>query len=196
MDVLRSNDKKERIPPKGDRVPGKDIEILRQWIEGGLKWEPGFTFGKEAYEPRLEPRKPELPPAVDGRRHPVDRLIDAHFKKHKLTHPKPLGDAAFMRRLSLDLLGLLPESAEVDAFVKRKAPDKRGKLIAMLIRGLEERGMLDRTLVIIASEFSRDMLIEGVPGSTARDQSRAKSDTLELPKPTACAATSPDDLRW
>jgi hypothetical protein len=52
--------------------------------------------------------------------------------------------------------------------------------IARLIRDLEERKMLDRTLVIIASEFSRDMMIEGVPGSEARDQSRAKSDTLEM----------------
>jgi uncharacterized protein (DUF1501 family) len=54
--------------------------------------------------------------------------------------------------------------------------------IATLIRDLEKRGMLDRTLVIIATEFSRDMMIEGVPGSTAKDQSRAKSDTLEEPK--------------
>lgn len=54
--------------------------------------------------------------------------------------------------------------------------------IARLILDLEERGMLDRTLVIIASEFSRDMMIEGVPGSDARDQSRAKSDTLESMK--------------
>lgn len=51
--------------------------------------------------------------------------------------------------------------------------------IAQLIRDLEQRGLLDRTLVIVASEFSRDMLIEGVPGSSARDQSRAKSDTLQ-----------------
>ena len=51
--------------------------------------------------------------------------------------------------------------------------------IAQLILDLEQRGMLDRTLVIVASEFSRDMMIEGVPGSTAKDQSRAKSDTLE-----------------
>jgi hypothetical protein len=50
--------------------------------------------------------------------------------------------------------------------------------IARLIKDLEERGMLDRTLVIIASEFSRDMMIEGVPGSTARDQSRAKTDVI------------------
>lgn len=51
--------------------------------------------------------------------------------------------------------------------------------IARLIRDLEERRMLDRTLVIIASEFSRDMMIEGVPGSEAKDQARVKSETLE-----------------
>ena len=54
--------------------------------------------------------------------------------------------------------------------------------IAQLILDLESKGLLDRTLVVIASEFSRDMMIEGVPGSTARDQSRARSKTLEEPK--------------
>jgi hypothetical protein len=51
--------------------------------------------------------------------------------------------------------------------------------IAQLILDLEKRGLLDRTLVIVASEFSRDMIIEGVPGSNARDQSRAKTDHLQ-----------------
>jgi len=51
--------------------------------------------------------------------------------------------------------------------------------IAQLILDLEERSLLDRTLVILASEFSRDMMIEGVPGSTARDQSRAKTEKLQ-----------------
>jgi hypothetical protein len=51
--------------------------------------------------------------------------------------------------------------------------------IARLIKDLEERGLLDRTLVIVASEFSRDMMIEGVPGSSAKDQSRAKTDVLK-----------------
>jgi arylsulfatase A-like enzyme len=50
--------------------------------------------------------------------------------------------------------------------------------IAQLIRDLEERGMLDRTLVVIASEFSRDMMIEGVPGSNARDQTTHKVDVI------------------
>ncbi len=51
--------------------------------------------------------------------------------------------------------------------------------IAQLVRDLDERGMLGRTLIIIASEFSRDMMIEGVPGSAAKDQSRAKTDKLQ-----------------
>jgi hypothetical protein len=54
--------------------------------------------------------------------------------------------------------------------------------IARLIRDLEERGLLDRTLVVLASEFSRDMMVEGVPGSAARDQSRAATDVMKEPK--------------
>jgi len=51
--------------------------------------------------------------------------------------------------------------------------------ISQLILDLEARGQLDRTLVIVASEFSRDMMIEGVPGSKAKDQSRARTDKLQ-----------------
>lgn len=42
--------------------------------------------------------------------------------------------------------------------------------IAQLIKDLDERGLLDRTLVIVASEFSRDMLMEGRPGLKVKDQ--------------------------
>jgi hypothetical protein len=51
--------------------------------------------------------------------------------------------------------------------------------IAQLVLDLERRGLLDRTLVVLASEFSRDMMIEGVPGSTAKDQSLAKTDEMK-----------------
>ncbi len=51
--------------------------------------------------------------------------------------------------------------------------------VAQLIRDLESRGMLDRTLVILASEFSRDMIMEGKPGSNARDQATEKVDILK-----------------
>lgn len=42
--------------------------------------------------------------------------------------------------------------------------------IARLVRDLEERGLLDRTLIVLASEFSRDMLVEGKPGNKVKDQ--------------------------
>ncbi len=44
--------------------------------------------------------------------------------------------------------------------------------IAQLIRDLEERGLLDRTLIVLASEFSRDMMVEGKPGNEVRHQVR------------------------
>ncbi len=51
--------------------------------------------------------------------------------------------------------------------------------IAQLVLDLENRGLLDRTLVIIASEFSRDMLMEGKPGSNAQDQATEKTDVIK-----------------
>jgi uncharacterized protein (DUF1501 family) len=42
--------------------------------------------------------------------------------------------------------------------------------IAQLILDLEQRGLLDRTLVVLASEFSRDMMVEGRPDAVVKDQ--------------------------
>jgi hypothetical protein len=60
----------------------------------------------------------------------------------------------------------------------RRMKQEIDRPIAQLILDLEMRGLLDRTLVVLASEFSRDMMIEGVPGSTAKDQSRAPTDVM------------------
>ena len=50
--------------------------------------------------------------------------------------------------------------------------------IAQLVLDLEERGLLDRTLVIVASEFSRDAIMEGKPGSEANDQATHKVEAI------------------
>ena len=42
--------------------------------------------------------------------------------------------------------------------------------VAQLVLDLEERGLLDRTLVVLASEFSRDMMQEGKPDKPIQDQ--------------------------
>src|SRR5216110_4119229 len=42
--------------------------------------------------------------------------------------------------------------------------------VAQLVLDLEERGLLDRTLIVLASEFSRDMIVEGKPDKKVKDQ--------------------------
>jgi hypothetical protein len=46
---------------------------------------------------------------------------------------------------------------------------------------MEQRGLLDRTLVILASEFGRDMVTEGKPGNTVKDSIR-QPDIMTEPK--------------
>ena len=133
IDVLVSTDSRDQMPPKGPRLTADEVELVRKWINQGMVWEPGFTFGTESYEPPLEPRTPELPAVVDGREHPIDRIVDAHFAAHELTRPAPASDEAFIRRLTLDLTGLLPTPEEVQAFVADNAPDKREKLIETVL---------------------------------------------------------------
>ena len=133
LDVLVTEHDADRMPPEGPPLSEEEVELIRQWIDGGLFWEPGFAFGKGAYEPPLKPRNPELPEAVDGRDHGIDRLVDAHLAEHGLARPGPISDAAFIRRLTLDLTGLLPAPDEVEAFVADSAPDKRGRLIEAVL---------------------------------------------------------------
>ena len=42
--------------------------------------------------------------------------------------------------------------------------------VAQLVLDLEERGLLNRTLIVLASEFSRDLLVEGKPDRKVKDQ--------------------------
>jgi Protein of unknown function (DUF1501) len=53
--------------------------------------------------------------------------------------------------------------------------------VAQLVLDLEERGLLDRTLIVLASEFSRDLLIEGKPDRKVKDQVEVP-DVMTEPK--------------
>lgn len=119
-----------------------------------MPWTPGLRFDDDRYEPPLRPRRPELPPAHDGRDHPIDRLITDYFRKTiagpadndtvRATEPgttaqqslwrlEPADDATFLRRVYLDLIGLLPDAEEVDAFLQDSSPNKRHELIQRLL---------------------------------------------------------------
>jgi hypothetical protein len=52
--------------------------------------------------------------------------------------------------------------------------------IAQLVLDLEERGLLNRTLIVLASEFSRDALVEGKPDKKVKDQVEVPNVINEL----------------
>ncbi len=54
--------------------------------------------------------------------------------------------------------------------------------VAQLVRDLEERGLLDRTLVVLASEFGRDALTEGKVGKEVKDQAINIPDVISEPR--------------
>jgi mono/diheme cytochrome c family protein len=129
-----SSDKPDhQMPPKGDRLTPKQVKLLEAWIDQGLPWESGYSFKGRTYVPPLEPRRVKPPPAVGGRDHPIDRILDAYYAKNKLEPPEALGDAAFLRRVYLDLVGQLPTPAELEAFLKDAAKDKRSAAVKRLL---------------------------------------------------------------
>ncbi len=130
---IASNDDDLKMPPEGPRVPEKEAALLRAWVDAGLSWEEGFTFGERNYEPPLKPRRPELPPVVDGRDNPVDRIIDAYLTGRKLPRPQEADDGAFARRVYLDLIGLLPTPEELQSFLADRGADKRARLVRQLL---------------------------------------------------------------
>jgi hypothetical protein len=55
--------------------------------------------------------------------------------------------------------------------------------VSQLVLDLEERGLLNRTLIILASEFGRDMITEGKPDKTVKDQvAQSQPDIMTEPK--------------
>lgn len=134
LELISSTDKKALMPPKGKpRVPAEKIALLRTWVSKGMKWDAGFTFATKTYEPPLRPRRPELPPIIADRSNPVDRIVDAYFAKNSNPRLKPISDATFLRRVHLDLVGLLPTPEVLGKFLGDRSPDKRVRMIRKLL---------------------------------------------------------------
>jgi Protein of unknown function (DUF1549)/Protein of unknown function (DUF1553)/Planctomycete cytochrome C len=126
------------MPAKGPRLTPEQIGILRAWIDQGLNWEAGFTFHHAPAAP-LRPLRPKLPDVATANHsnNPIDRLLAPYFATHHvaaadLAH-NTADDRTFIRRVSLDLIGLLPEPGDVDRFVADTSADKRTKLVEHLL---------------------------------------------------------------
>ncbi len=115
IDRISSDEIDYRMPPEGERLSELEIAALKNWIDQNLPWESGFTFKSSSWVAPLKPRTVKLPPG-DG--NPIDRIVNQYFADNKTSWPNRLSDAAFARRASLDLVGLLPTPDELNAFTR------------------------------------------------------------------------------
>ncbi len=134
IDLVLSTDKETQMPPADkERLTDAEVAMLKEWIVDGVPWDDGFSFAPVAWEPPLKPRRPDLPPIVDGRENPIDRILDADLAAHQIARPEHIEDAVFLRRVSLDLVGLLPEPDMLAEFLADTAADKRKKIVRQLL---------------------------------------------------------------
>jgi hypothetical protein len=127
---ITSTNKAQRMPPAylgQDPLTDKQIDLIRQWIEQGAKYEPHWSF--------VPPRKAPLPPVHDTawRKNEIDDYVLARLERENL-HPSPEADKrTLIRRLTLDLTGLPPTPDEVQAFLDDPSPAAYEKVVDRLL---------------------------------------------------------------
>jgi hypothetical protein len=123
---LLSKDPEEVMPPPDAHKPKlttKQKETLRRWIEEGAPYEPHWAFTS----PQRPALKEQGPAAIDA-------LIDQGLKEAGLKASAEASPEKLLRRLSLDLTGLPPTPAELDAFLLARAKDPQAAYVAAIDR--------------------------------------------------------------
>ena len=126
---LVTTDVDKQMPPRdsGIKLTPAQIETLRKWIEQGAKYERHWSF--------VPPASPALPEVKQGEwtRNPIDRFVLARLEAKGLAPSTETERATLIRRVSLDLTGLPPTAAEVDAFLADSSPDAYEKVVDRLL---------------------------------------------------------------
>ena len=130
INLLLSNDPDERMPSKGEQLSINEVAVIRTWIDQGMEWEKGFTFGKFRTAP-IAPRKVELPKETKG--NPIDRLLVKYFKENNIEPLLTVSDTTFARRAFLDTIGLLPTPAEIPNIESINSSQRRDEMIDTLL---------------------------------------------------------------
>jgi hypothetical protein len=126
---INSTDPDALMPPPDSnrRLSAEQKEILEQWIAEGAPYAAHWAFVAPE-----RPREPEVQGAAWART-PIDRFILARLEAEGLP-PSPEADrATLIKRLSIDLTGLPPTPAEVDAFVGDPDPAAYERLVDRLL---------------------------------------------------------------
>ena len=117
---VSARDESERMPPEGEPLTPAQIEALRRWIEQKA---PAPADEQPEADPRRHwafqsPVRPPVPVVRNEawRRNPSDAFLAAEHERHGLTPQAPADRLGWLRRVTLDLTGLPPSRAEMEAF--------------------------------------------------------------------------------
>ncbi len=127
---VSSDDEAIRMPPPEAHKPAfspQEVSTLRRWIEQGAAYQPHWSF--------VKPTRPAIPKVWnrDWPRDAIDSFVLARLEKRGL-QPSPEADRhTLIRRVYLDLIGLPPSPAQVDAFVNDKSPQAYQRVVDQLL---------------------------------------------------------------
>ncbi len=115
-------------PPETHKtLEPREKALLERWIKDGAQYQPLWSL--------IKPERPALPDVrqTDRVRNPIDRFVLARLEQEGLT-PQPEADRhTLIRRVTLDLTGLPPTPAEVEAFVRDESPRAYEALVERLL---------------------------------------------------------------
>lgn len=122
---LDSHDSDFMPPPEsGKSLTPAQRDTLKRWVEEGAEYEGHWAFEK--------PQRPALPAGRETM-HPVDAFLTARLEKEGLAMQAEADRETLLRRVSLDLTGLPPTLAEIDAFLEDKSPDAYETVVDRLL---------------------------------------------------------------
>ncbi|MGD9720523.1 MAG: DUF1553 domain-containing protein [Pirellulales bacterium] len=126
---ILSDDPDVQMPPPTTHktITAAQKEVLKRWIASGAEYQPHWSF--------IAPVRPPVPAVKDAAwpRNPIDNFILARLEAEGLSPAPETDRRTLARRVSLDLTGLPPEPAAVDAFVIDPSPSAYERYVDSLL---------------------------------------------------------------
>ncbi len=130
LERIRSQDKESQMPPEGPRLTTDEVAAIEKWLQAGTPW-PNKPLVKQHWS--LQPIKRPVLPMPQSKLHPIDQFIHAELNRHQLKPSPPAPKYILIRRLYLDLLGLLPTPESTANFEADTRPDAYERLVDKLL---------------------------------------------------------------
>ncbi len=121
-----------QMPYKRNPLTSEQVALIKQWIDEGAAVPKQEEPSKWTHWAFVAPQRPALPTTQAA--HPIDVFIQAGLEKAQI-QPSPIAaPATLIRRVTLDLTGLPPSVADVDAFLADQSSDAYRKVVDRLLQ--------------------------------------------------------------